>query len=250
MYGHERSLVESFSGRPFVLLGVNTDQDEKRVQKAIAENNLNWRSWMDGSTRGPICSEFKVSAFPTIMLIDHEGVIRYHTGEDQHRGIRRPEVLDTILEDMVAAAEADGMRGGAEPGPQYREFVDITGKHRIQAAYTGFADGRVILTKEDDENEIKVPWKRLSYDDRQYVALARIKSSGMKKPKSETGFDFEEPFEFTDTNGKSFVGTFIALNKGKAIVWKQDGTQVEVPWRRLSDASKEFIQDELKRLKY
>ena len=247
MYGHERSLVESLSGRPFVLLGVNNDKSKKVVKDAIAKNNLNWRSWYDGKG-GPIVKDFKVRSFPTIMLIDHEGVIRYHTSADGHRAIRNPAVLDTVIENLVSAAEADGMRGGAEPGPKYREFVDITGKHKIEAAYTGFSDGKVILTKEDDK-EIKVPWNRLSYDDRQFVALARLKAAGMNRPKSEGVFEFEEPFQFTDTNGKSFHGTFVALNKGKAIVWKKDGNQVEVPWRRLSDASKDFIQDELKRFK-
>ena len=245
MYGHERSLVESFSGRPFVLLGVNTDQKKSRVKKAVADNNLNWRSWMDGSTKGPISKKFKVSSFPTIMLIDHEGVIRYHTGHKDHRGIRRPAVLDTVLENLVAAAESDGMRGGSEPGPMYREFVDITGKHKIQAAYASFVDGKVVLMKED-ESEVKVPWKKLSYDDRQFVAVARIKQAGIKAKQGE--FAFREPAKFTDTSGKSFEGTFIALNNGKAIVWKTDGSQVVVPWRRLSDESKEYIRGELRRL--
>lgn len=245
MYGHERSLVESLSGRPFVLLGINTDKKKARVKKAVADNNLNWRSWMDGSTKGPISKEFKVSAFPTLMLVDHQGIIRYHTGHKDHRGIRRPKVLDAVVENLVAAAEGDGMKGGSEPGPMFREFVDITGKHKIHAAYHDFADGKVVLVKESDE-EVKVPWKKLSYDDRQYVAVMRIKKSGIKAKQGE--FAFQEPAEFSDTGGKSFKGTFIALDDGKAIVWKTDGSQVVVPWRRMSDASKEYIRSELRRL--
>ena len=246
MYGHERSLVEGFSGRPFVLLGVNTDKEKSRVKKAVADNNLNWRSWMDGSTSGPICKDFKVSAFPTIMLIDHNGVIRYHS--KSHR-IRAPKVLDAVLEQMVSAAEADGMEGGSEPGPKFREFVDVTGKHKIQAAYAGYSEGKVILLKENDE-KAKVPWNKLSIADRQFVAIARLKESGIKNAaKGGGGFDFGEPFDFSDKSGNSVSGTFMGLEKGKVIVWKEDGSQVEIPYRKISDETKEFIREEIKRFK-
>ena len=110
---------------------------------------------------GPIVKDFGVRSFPTIMLIDHNGVIRYHTAVKEHRAIRSPKVLDALIEQMVSTAEADGMKGGAEPTPQLREFVDVTGKHKILASYSGFADGKVSLVK-DDEKEIKVPWTKLS----------------------------------------------------------------------------------------
>ena len=245
MYGHERSLVESLSGRPFVLLGVNNDSKKSTVKKAIAKNNLNWRSWYDGKG-GPIVKDFGVRAFPTIMLIDHNGVIRYHTSVKEHRAIRSPKVLDAVIEEMVSIAEADGMKGGSEPSEKMREFVDVSGKHKIVATYNGFSNGKVSLVK-DDEKEIKVDWKRLSLEDRQFIAVKRIKDAGMKKPK-EGEFAFDEPFQFTDTAGNSYEGTFIALTGGKAIVWTEEGNQLEVPYRKLTDASKEFIRGELKRL--
>ena len=33
MYGHERSLVQRYQGRPFVLLGVNTDDDAETLKQ-------------------------------------------------------------------------------------------------------------------------------------------------------------------------------------------------------------------------
>ena len=35
MYPHERSLVKRLAGRPFALLGVNSDQDRKVLQTVI-----------------------------------------------------------------------------------------------------------------------------------------------------------------------------------------------------------------------
>lgn len=241
MYGHERSLVENFSGRPFVLLGVNTDSKISRVKKAIRENNLNWRSWYDGR-RGPIVKDYGIRSYPTIFLVDHTGVIRY-----KNPGLRH---LDLALDKLVAAAEADGMRGGSEPGQKPREFVDITGKHKTIAAYVGFEKGNVVLSKEDGQ-ELKVPWKRLSYPDRQYVAVQRLKQAGLKRvAETSTEFAFEQPHSFKDATGKfSIDATFIALNERKAILWKPDGSEIKIAWKKLSDESKDYINREIKRMK-
>ena len=48
MYPHERSLVENMAGRPFALLGVNTDDDLAQLKHVIQKEQINWRSWWDG----------------------------------------------------------------------------------------------------------------------------------------------------------------------------------------------------------
>ena len=78
MYPHERSLVKRLADKPFVLLGVNSDDSRDEVKKVIDKNQLTWRSWWDaGSTDGPIQTAYNVSHWPTIYVLDHEGVIRY-----------------------------------------------------------------------------------------------------------------------------------------------------------------------------
>ena len=99
MYGHERSLVDEYSGRPFVLLGVNNDTKIERVKTAIKKNNLNWRSWYDGSG-GPIVASYGIRSFPTILLVDHKGIVRYKNV--------RGDKLDAAIEKLVEEAEADG----------------------------------------------------------------------------------------------------------------------------------------------
>ena len=76
MYGHERTLVNEMKGRPFVLLGVNSDKEKSRAKDAVKDNNLNWRSWWDKSTQGDISSSFQIRGWPTIFLIYKEGVIK------------------------------------------------------------------------------------------------------------------------------------------------------------------------------
>ncbi|MEM7260860.1 MAG: hypothetical protein AAF488_02655 [Planctomycetota bacterium] len=101
MYPHERSLVKNMQGRPFALLGVNSDRDLDKIRGIVKEKELTWRSFWNGpeGTSGPISSLWNVTGWPTIYIIDHKGVIR-----DKNK---RGEALDEVLEKLVAEAEAN-----------------------------------------------------------------------------------------------------------------------------------------------
>jgi FimV-like protein len=76
MYPHERSLVKNLADKPFVLLGVNSDENKAELKLAMEKEKITWRSWYDGSTSGPIARDWGVRGWPTIYVIDHKGVIR------------------------------------------------------------------------------------------------------------------------------------------------------------------------------
>lgn len=90
-------------GRPFALLGVNTDRDREKLKTQNEEAEITWRSFWDGSTSGPITKAWGVRAFPTMVVIDHEGVVR-------HRDLRGEE-LDAAIEELVKKAEAAAKEG-------------------------------------------------------------------------------------------------------------------------------------------
>lgn len=91
------------AGRPFVLLGVNTDEDRKSIKAATAKHDLSWRSWWDGgSPEGPIATQWQIARWPTIYLIDHKGVIRHIA--DEGGGVKT-EPLDAAVQKLVKAAE-------------------------------------------------------------------------------------------------------------------------------------------------
>ena len=164
MYGHERALVEDMNGHPFVLLGVNSDKEKARVKTAMKENNLNWRSFLDGSTRGPISKSFEIRGWPTIFLIDHNGVI-------QAKNLRG-ERLDIALDQLVSRAEADGATGDPDMG-KWHTFTDATGKHSVEALFVDFTDGKVTLKRKDTSDEIVMDYERLSKDDKTFVREER-----------------------------------------------------------------------------
>ncbi len=86
MYPHERSLVAEMKDKPFALIGVNSDKDITRAKKAIADNDLNWRSFTCGEqgTRGPIPTAWGVRGWPTIVVLDAAMKVHYrgHSGEE------------------------------------------------------------------------------------------------------------------------------------------------------------------------
>jgi hypothetical protein len=98
MYGYERSLVQRYQGRPFILLGVNTDADAATLRQVQEKQHLSWRSWYDGPD-GPICREWKVVGFPSLFLIDAKGAVRY-----QHEGQPGDEELEREIETLLEEA--------------------------------------------------------------------------------------------------------------------------------------------------
>ena len=103
MYPHERSLVKKYAGAPFALVGVNSDKTVERARKAIADNDLNWRSFYQGSSRDnpdAISIKWNIRGWPTIFLIDHKGVIRY----------RGHSMDDELLDRLIADAKRDAKK--------------------------------------------------------------------------------------------------------------------------------------------
>ena len=98
MYPHERSLVARMKDKPFTLLGVNSDPAD-RYRKAVEENDITWPSfWDGGSTGGPIATKWAVSGWPTIYVLDAEGVIRFK----DVRGEAMDKAVDQLLKEMQA----------------------------------------------------------------------------------------------------------------------------------------------------
>ena len=107
MYPHERSLVEKFAGKPFAIIGVNSDRDLEKLRPRLAEERITWRSFSCGAdgTRGPIPTRWNVGGWPTLFVIDHDGVIR-----QRWLGSPGDEIVDETLTALV-----DKAAGGA-PG--------------------------------------------------------------------------------------------------------------------------------------
>jgi RNA polymerase sigma factor (sigma-70 family) len=108
MYPFERSLVKSLSGKPFALVGVNSDPDLEILKPALKKGNITWRSFTDGpdAKKGPIYTAWNVQGWPTFFLIDHQGVIRRKCDGPGMEGL-----LEEAIEQLVKEAEKAAMGG-------------------------------------------------------------------------------------------------------------------------------------------
>lgn len=99
LYPRERALVTRLKGKPFALLGVNTDSDRKTLRGSIEEGAITWRCWWDGGTGGPITTAWGVTSFPLIHVLDARGRIRFKDvpGEEVDR------VVDELMAEVATA---------------------------------------------------------------------------------------------------------------------------------------------------
>jgi len=91
-----KELVKLYEGRPLKVIGISADFNRQTLQMFLDRNNLPWPNIFDGQG-GAIQSAYRIAHYPTIIVIDHEGVIR-------HRDID-PMDLRAILAKMVPLAE-------------------------------------------------------------------------------------------------------------------------------------------------
>ena len=97
MVPHERALVERYRDKPFVLLGVNNDENPDAARKVIASQRISWRSCQTGGFENDINERWNVEFLPSIYVIDPNGVVRYARVSGSS--------LDRAVETLVAEAE-------------------------------------------------------------------------------------------------------------------------------------------------
>ena len=100
MIPHERSLVKRLEGKPFALLGVNSDQEKSETRKRCRTEGMTWRSWFNGGTGGSIAAAWGVHSWPTIYVLDPKGVIRFKNV--------RGEAMDKAVDQLLAELQKSG----------------------------------------------------------------------------------------------------------------------------------------------
>jgi peroxiredoxin len=85
--------VNKLAEKPFALIGVNGNNDAKKLKKIMEQEKLNWRSFAD---QGAIAAKWNAST-PAYYLIDHHGVIR-------HKWVGRPGPGERVIDAAIAKA--------------------------------------------------------------------------------------------------------------------------------------------------
>jgi hypothetical protein len=103
MFPHERSLVKKLEGKPFVLLGVNADDDDPKLKEKNEKHQITWRSFKNSREDKPeIAEEWNVQGYPQLYLIDHKGIIR-----KKWLGSPGEKAIDEAIDEVVKEVEKE-----------------------------------------------------------------------------------------------------------------------------------------------
>ena len=107
---HLKALVERHADQPFAVVGINTDGDKQEYLRLAEKHGVTWRSAWQGSTSGPIPTEWGVTSYPTVFVLDAQHRIRFVNA----RGARLGQVVDELLGEL--ANENESSSGETEAG--------------------------------------------------------------------------------------------------------------------------------------
>lgn len=98
MLPEQRELVKHMQGKPFVLLGINSDRDRSVLKEKFEKEQITWPNIIGGEPRkNEICRKWNVRGFPTLFVLDHEGKIF-------KRGYLSHDEVAKAAEELVAKA--------------------------------------------------------------------------------------------------------------------------------------------------
>jgi thiol-disulfide isomerase/thioredoxin len=101
MYPHNRRLVSRLSDKPFALLGIDAGDPAFKLREVCDNGDITWRFWLDKAP-GPITKEWQIEAFPTIFILDKQGIIRYKTV-----GVPPDSDVESVIEDLLGKSERE-----------------------------------------------------------------------------------------------------------------------------------------------
>jgi len=104
--------MTKYGPKGFTIFGVNSDQSRSALKKAIASEKITWPNiWGGPTSDNSIARDWQVAGWPTIYLIDHEGMIRYSSATSNLRG----ESLEKAIEELLGKVPAQSSRPTTRP---------------------------------------------------------------------------------------------------------------------------------------
>jgi thiol-disulfide isomerase/thioredoxin len=124
-----RSLNKKYASKPFQLIGVSSDDDEDVWKTFIAAQHMDWSEYIDLSEQ--MLQAFKIESFPTYIVLDKDGVIRF-----RQSGLSESTQGD--LEDAINKAlkrESDPRLAAvaeAQPIPASNDAASVLAAHNTE----------------------------------------------------------------------------------------------------------------------
>ena len=94
MIPHEREMVKRLKNKPFALVSISVDEKKKTLTDFMAKEPMPWTHWWNGS-EGGVIEAWDVRYYPTIYVIDAQGVIRFK----DLKGDELEKAVNTLLDE-------------------------------------------------------------------------------------------------------------------------------------------------------
>jgi peroxiredoxin len=142
-----RDLQKKYAGKGFALISVSPDDDEDVWRTFIEAQKMNWSEYIDLS--GEVLSAFHVESFPTYVVLDKDGVMRFRqSGFAQSTEGELVDAINKALKrasdpNLAAAAATDTkekelavVSHGGSSGPNSRESESNSNRAKSPDAET------------------------------------------------------------------------------------------------------------------
>ena len=126
------NVQKKYRDRPFQIVGVSSDEDEKLWKSFLASHHMDWPEYLDSSSA--VRQAFEINSFPTLILLDRDGVITYNqSGWSPMLPMELEEAINKALKrpsnPTVLAAAAASMP--EEPAPGRAPDANLTGTRKL-----------------------------------------------------------------------------------------------------------------------
>jgi thiol-disulfide isomerase/thioredoxin len=101
MIPHEREMVERLKDKPFALVSISADEKKETLKEFLSKEKMPWTHWWNGS-QGGVIEDWNIQYFPTIYVIDADGVVR-------HKDLR-DEKLESAVNELLG--QVSGKKSG------------------------------------------------------------------------------------------------------------------------------------------
>lgn len=134
-----RNLNKKYAGKPFQLVSVSSDDDEDVWKTYIQAEHMDWSQYID--LQGEVLHAFKVESFPTFVVLDKDGVIRFRqSGEGSTTAGDLEDAIGKYLkresDPKLAAAAA------AEASPTMNSSTSAAGRPTVANPSTATANSK------------------------------------------------------------------------------------------------------------
>jgi thiol-disulfide isomerase/thioredoxin len=95
MIPHEREMVTRLKDKPFALVSISFDAEKKTLTEYLAKQPMPWNHWWNGA-EGKLKDTLNIQHYPTIFVLDPQGVIRFKEIRDEEL----EKAVNTLLEEI------------------------------------------------------------------------------------------------------------------------------------------------------